>query len=138
MAPRTLTSDQFFLALIAALTQRGFSTTVLTPEIDRKFEDAYTVLLRLSKKANVEPNFTFRTNKLHGVSRVLRDTIDAASRNHIISLENPSFRRMSSKLTPRAASYHLARLPLDRAYVDQIIDEALSELVPPKDDKSAA
>lgn len=129
MPRATLTSDQFFLAVIAVLTKRGTDYVMLTPELDEKFEAAYTMLKKMSGKIGVSPDFSYRTNKLHGVSRILRDTIDSASRNNIVSLENPSFRRMRSKLTAAAADYHLARLPIKEKDINQIVDKCFSDLV---------
>jgi hypothetical protein len=114
---------------MAALTKRGLQSTALTPRLDQQFEEAYAMLLRLGDEAGVEPTFSYRTNQLHGVSKVLRDTIDAASRNDVVSLENPSFKRMKPKLTPKAADYHLNRLPISEEVVNSIVDACFSELL---------
>jgi hypothetical protein len=139
MMPRaTLTSDQFFLAIIAVLTKRGLTSVMLTPDVDSKFEAAHALLLKVEKKAGVQPNFSYRTNRLHGVSRELRDTIDSASRNNIVSLENPSFRRMKTKLTVAAADFHLARLPISENCIAMIVDECFSDLVQDTNAQTAA
>lgn len=134
----TLTSDQFFLGIIAVLTKRGLKSLMLSPDLDGKFEAAYKSLLKSGKKTGIEPNFSFRTNRLHGVSRVLRDTIDAASRNNVIALENPSFRRLRSKLSPAAVDFHLSRLPISEEFINEIVDECLSDLVPDQNAETAA
>lgn len=129
MARTTLTSDQFFLAIIAALTKRGLTSTTLSPKLDAQFEKAYMMLLQLSDEVGVEPTFSYRTNKLHGVSKVLRDTIDSASRNDIVSLENPSFKRMKPKLSEKAVEFHLKRLPISELTVNQIVDSCFADLL---------
>ena len=131
---RSLTSDQFFLAIMAVLTKRGFKDALLTPELDEKFEAAYTLLLTISKKAGVAPNFSY---KLHGVSGVLRDTIDSASRNRVVSLENPSFTRIRTRLTEQSANFHLARLPIREEYINSIVDSCFSDLTH-KNEQTAA
>jgi hypothetical protein len=115
--------------LFAVLTKRGFQDAVLTPDFDSKFEAAYVHLLKLGRKAGVTPNFNYRTNKLHGVSSALRDAIDAASRNSVVSLENPSFTRIRTKLSEQSASFHLSRLPIAEDIVTAIVESCLSDLI---------
>jgi hypothetical protein len=122
-----LTSDQFVAGVISVLALQNRKHFELTDtELDARFEDAFEELLSREDEFGFTPNFTFYRDKLHGDSVCLRDTLLAAKEKELIALNNPTFRTFEIKLDEHRAENYLAKNPLPRAFLEQIVAKHFS------------
>jgi hypothetical protein len=83
-------------------------------------------LLERRSEFDVEPNFSFFVDPLHGDSASLRDTLLAAKEKELIALNNPTFRTFDIKLSRDRAERYLSKIPLPRAFLETIVQEHFS------------
>lgn len=99
-----ITADDFFLAAVAILKKNAVNVLPLNDELDQKFAELYSSVFNDNEKEAI-PVFNIRVDEVHGNSRGFRETMYAARFNNIISLENPSFHRMTIKITGEDAEF---------------------------------
>ena len=109
-----MTADDFILGLFAELTRRDKSTVSMREEhfyeaIEASFE-------RLQELVADEPDlvqlsFRVKLDPLYGDSAVVRNAVNAVVQRTFLSLDNPEFVTIRSKLTDRQAERTIAHLP---------------------------
>lgn len=128
-----VTADDFFLATIALLKKHSVSILPVNDELDKKFSRLFSLVFE-KQSDEVLPTFNFNVDEVHGNSRGFRETMYAARFNNIVSLENPTFHRMTIKLSEDDADYlsensEIAELLSDHivsVFADNITDAKLS------------
>lgn len=124
-----LTSDQFVAGVISVLALQNRKQFVLTnTELDSRFERAFEDLVLREDEFGVTPNFTFYRDQMHGDSVCLRDTLLAAKEKELIALNNPSFRTFEIRLDQPRAEHYLAKIPLPRSFLDEIVAKHFADL----------
>ncbi len=106
-----ITADDLFAAIVSVLRKQGVTTLKLTPKLDEKFEEVYTSFRAQCPQDEVLFNFSFKRNRIHGDSSKLRETLYAARHNNIVSLENPSFKPVTIKVSDTAADSYIRSIP---------------------------
>lgn len=109
-----MTADDFILGLFAALTRRN-KTTVSMREAPF-YEAVRASFDKLVELANKEPDvvdITFRVklDPLYGDSAVIRNAINAVVQRTFLSLDNPEFVTLRSKLNETEAVDAISHLP---------------------------
>jgi hypothetical protein len=99
-----ITADDFFLAAIAILRRNSVNIIPINDELDKKFSELYERVFHKNEQEAV-PTFNFTVDKTHGNSRGFRETMYAARFNNLVSLENPTFHRMTIKITEDDAEF---------------------------------
>jgi hypothetical protein len=112
--PDEMTADDFILGLFAALTRRHVSTVSMRSE---NFYDAiHASYRRLEELTDSEPElveltFQVKLDPLYGDSAVVRNAINAVVQRTFLSLDNPEFVTLRSKLSDDDAQDTLEHLP---------------------------
>jgi hypothetical protein len=96
---QTLTADDFFSGLFAALALDGWKKVSIREErFDQALEHVFRELVRLSRAQGVNPRFRIRSHRTHGDSITVRDAIAHAAQRDIVSLDNPEFQDIRLKI----------------------------------------
>lgn len=110
MAAR-MTADEFLSGLIAEWTCEGRRAIPIRDEqFDGAVLAAYESLVGQAPGLEIETRFRIVPHPLHGDSEVLREAVHGAARRGLVSLDNPDFQVMRSKLTLEEADYILSRV----------------------------
>ena len=117
----SLSADEFFIAVVAALKLSGQSAVDINTDLDQAFERIYNAVRDRAKENCIHMPFRIKINPAYGDSTFLRELIDAGSKNNVVDVANPSFKRMRPKLTDDQAGFFLARLPIDRAWFQELV-----------------
>ncbi|MFB9768141.1 hypothetical protein ACFFOS_27440 [Nocardioides kongjuensis] len=109
-----LTADDFILGLFAALTRRNIPTVSMREE--HFYEAIEASFRRLEELQSSDPGIaelTFRVklDPLYGDSAVVRNAVNAVVQRTFLSLDNPEFVTIRSKLNDRQAERTLEHLP---------------------------
>lgn len=99
-----VTADDFFLATIALLKKHSVSILPVNDELDKKFSKLFSLVFE-RQTDDIILTFNFNVDEVHGNSRGFRETMYAARFNNIVSLENPTFHRMTIKISEDDAEY---------------------------------
>lgn len=118
---KTLSADEFFNAVVATMRLRSHDARAIDSQLDRSFEATYQALKRVANDQGVRLTFRVRTHPVYNDSPLVRELIDAGSKNHIVDVSNPTFKRMNPKLSVAEAEALLDRLPIDRAEFERIV-----------------
>jgi hypothetical protein len=112
--PDEMTADDFILGLFAALTAREISTVSMRePHFYEGIEASFKKLqeLQAQNPELVELSFRIKLDPLYGDSAVVRNALNAVVQRTFLSLDNPEFVTIRSKLTSRQAEQTLKHLP---------------------------
>lgn len=109
-----LTADDFVLGLFAALTRDDVPTVSMREE--HFYEAVQATYRRLQELQRQDPDvaelsFRVKLDPLYGDSAVVRNAINAVVQRTFLSLDNPEFVNIRSKLTPDQAERTIAHLP---------------------------
>lgn len=126
--PKEMSADDFILGLFAALTGQGVTTVSMREE---KFYDAISAsFLKLKELAashpgQVEVAFRIKLDPLYGDSAVVRNAVNAAVQRTFLSLDNPEFVTIRSKLDKVQAQKAIEHLPGDPGWYESLATEFL-------------
>lgn len=109
-----LTADDFILGLFAALMRRNVPTVSMREE--RFYEAIEASFKRLQELLAADPDlvelsFRIKLDPLYGDSAVVRNALNAVVQRTFLSLDNPEFVTIRSKLTDRQAERTIDHLP---------------------------
>lgn len=108
-----ISADLFVSGLLVALAEKGQSTVTIR---DNKFDEVVELLYNDLKSREATSNFSLRfrivRSKIHGDSKVLRDSITHAAKRDLVSIDNPDFLVIRSKLSKSKATDFLDNLPV--------------------------
>ena len=99
-----ITADDFFLAAISILKQQAVNILPINDELDQKFAKLYAEVFD-EADGDAVPTFNFLVDETHGNSRGFRETMYAARFNNLVSLENPTFHRLTIKISDDDAKF---------------------------------
>ncbi|WP_460710458.1 hypothetical protein [Nocardioides dilutus] len=120
-----MTADDFILGLFAELTRRDVPTVSMREE---HFYDAVEAgFKRLTELAAEEPDlvdvsFRVKLDPLYGDSAVVRNAVNAVVQRTFLSLDNPEFVTIRSKLTGRQAERIITHLPGKPEWYSEVAD----------------
>lgn len=122
-----ITADDFFLAAIAILKQQDVCTLPINDELDRKFAELYADVFDDTNEDSI-PTFNFLVDETHGNSRGFRETMYAARFNNLVSLENPTFHRMTIKISDEDADFLSAQSEIAAKMKEYVISVFADEI----------
>lgn len=125
--PHTLSADEFFNALVSYLRLHRYESLPINEELDRAFASAFRALKEKSVGLQLRLPFRIFPHPTYGDSELLRELIDAASKNNVVDVSNPSFKRMKPKLSENEADHFLDSLPFPRQILEDIAREAFRD-----------
>ena len=103
--PQTLTEDDFFSGLFAALALRGWTALSLRDQrVDRAAAAAFDDLMRRAQEEHLDVLFRIRLHSLHGDSLTFRNSVYSGAQRGMLSLDNPEYqdvRRQISQIEAR-------------------------------------
>lgn len=120
-----LTADDFILGLFAELTCRDVATVSMREE---HFYDAVEASFkRLEELLDEDPesvslSFRVKLDPLYGDSAVVRNAVNAVVQRTFLSLDNPEFVNIRSKLTVSQAARTLEHLPGKPGWYRELAD----------------
>ncbi len=121
---KLVTSGQFVTGLLCALKLHGVAKLrLIGSQTDEAFAKAYADLVGRMKELDVVLDFSLATDRYHGDSETLRETLYAARQKGIVSINNPSFKTVEIELDDEEAREFLNRLPLPPEYFDSMVEK---------------
>jgi hypothetical protein len=122
----TISPGDFFTGFFSALAVREHKAPLRCgPRFDAAMEAAFEALAQRSEQTGIETSFLIIRHPLHRNSSVVHDGINGAIRRDLISLDNPSFQKITTKLSPEDAATILTELPGGRALYETLVDDFL-------------
>lgn len=120
-----LTADDFVLGLFAELSRRHTVTVSMREKgfyaaMKASFDRLQELLA--ASPGQVEMTFRVKLDPLYGDSAVVRNAINAAVQRTFLSLDNPEFVTIRSKLNERQASATIDHLPGKPEWYSELAD----------------
>jgi hypothetical protein len=123
---KTISTGDFFTGFFSALAARDEKEQLRCGDrFDEAMEEAFNSFAEKCKKEGIETSFLIMRDPLHGDSSVVKEGLAAAIRRDLISLDNPSFQKISLKINGEVANALLDGLPGGKALYEQLADEFL-------------
>lgn len=120
---QVVTSDQFVTGVLCGLVLKGVKEIKLVNTMaDARFEKAYGYLVEHLDQYDVEPDFSLLTNRYHGDSETLRETLYAVREQGVVAINNPSFKTVEIKLAPGDAQDFLESSVLGAGFYKMMIE----------------
>lgn len=122
----SVTADDFFTGLFAALTLKG--PPVISGRgrrLDKALALTFDEFRKLAAAENLDVQFRIRLHPFHQDSVTVKNEISYAAQQNLISLDNPEYQEIRLKLTKDEAEEVLATLPtreLFLATADKFLD----------------
>lgn len=123
---RSLTADDFFTGLFAALALKGRVTiSIRGNSVDSALATVFQDLEARADQERLDIRFRIRPHPLHGDSATVRDSITHAAQRGLISLDNPDFQDIRLKLAGPEAESLFEHLPGSKKLYADLADKLL-------------
>lgn len=129
---RILTAEEFLTLVLAKIKLKAPNHEVVldTAVIDRRFEEAYDMLISREAALGVTSNFTFRRDPLYGNTAKFRDALLSLRERRLIQLD-PLKRAYRISLSAELAQAYMDRSVLADNFLGDLVDMMFPEAAAP-------